>query len=89
MTIGSNTPLIIHSNHNFYVEKMKKIKKSHQKQQISHLFIYRIKQFQSYTINHYTNQKIIHLDSVRRMMTIRVNTPLFITMKNKIKPKKQ
>ena len=27
MTIGSNTPLIIHSNHNFYVEKMKRIKK--------------------------------------------------------------
>ena len=78
MTINSNTPLIIHSNHNFYVEKMKKIKKSHQKQQIFHLFIYRIKQFQSYTINHYTNQKIIHLDSVRRMMTIGSNTPLII-----------
>ena len=27
MTINSNTPLIIHSNHNFYVEKMKRIKK--------------------------------------------------------------
>ena len=52
MTIGSNTPLIIHSNHNFYVEKMKKIKKSHQKQQIFHLFIYRIKQLQSNTIYH-------------------------------------
>ena len=137
MTIGSNTPLIIHSYHNFYVEKwknkkliewktpnilivhlqnriipinnhsliiesknrlhrqceayddyqlkypiyhslvsffsvekfwlrkkrqikrqiikkrqIKKIKKSHEKQQISHLFIYRIKQFQSNTIYH-------------------------------------
>ena len=27
MTISSNTPLIIHSNHNFYVEKMKKNQK--------------------------------------------------------------
>ena len=27
MTIRANTPLIIHSNHNFYVEKMKKITK--------------------------------------------------------------
>ena len=26
MTIGSNTPLIIHSNHIFYVEKWKKSK---------------------------------------------------------------
>ena len=58
--------------------QIKKIKKSHEKQQISRLFIYRIKWFQSYTINHYTNQKIIHLDSVRRMMTINSNTPLII-----------
>ena len=27
MTIKANTPLIIHSNHNFYVEKMKKNQK--------------------------------------------------------------
>ena len=69
--------------------QIKKIKKSHEKQQISYLFIYRIKWLQSYTINHYTNQKIDCTDSVRRMMTIGSNTPLFITMKNKIKPKKQ
>ena len=58
--------------------QIKKIKKSHEKQQISHLFIYRIKWFQSNTIYHYSNQKIDCTDSVRRMMTISSNTPLII-----------
>ena len=58
--------------------QIKKIKKSHQKQQISRLFIYRIDQFQLNTIYHYTNQKIDCIDSVRRMMTIRANTPFII-----------
>ena len=58
--------------------QIKKIKKSHEKQQISRLFIYRIKQVQLNTIYHYSNQKIDCIDSVRRMMTIRANTPFII-----------
>ena len=89
MTIRANASFSFTHIIIFDVEKKKKIKNlSDEKQQISYLFIYRIKQLQSNTIYHYSNQKIDCIDSVRRMMTIRVNTPLFITMKNKIKPKK-
>ena len=42
------------------------------------MFIYRIDQFQSNAIYHYSNQKIDCIDSVRRMMTIGANTPLII-----------
>ena len=42
------------------------------------MFNYRIEWFQLNTINNYTNQKIDCIDSVRRMMTIRVNAPLII-----------
>ena len=64
---------------NYKKKTNKKIKqKSHEKQQISRLFIYRINQFQLNTIYHYSNQKIDCIDSVRRMMTIRANTPLII-----------
>ena len=79
MTIRANTPfsftLVI-----FLRRKNEKIKNlSDEKQQISRLFIYRIDQFQSNAIYHYSNQKIDCIDSVRRMMTIRVNASFSFT----------